>query len=78
MPFCKYAIEILVPAALDVLENLPNQLFLDNGNALKVVIEVCKPKCFYCRLKEHLCASCKPKKTEVEVELEKIFQTGSR
>lgn len=64
-------IEVLVQAALDILENMPNHLFFDGGHALKVVSEGCKPRCFWCGLKRHVRASCNPKRPNEEAEAEK-------
>lgn len=53
-------IEVLVLAAPGILENMQDRLFCDEGQALKVAIEVRKSQCFKCGLK----STCKPKTVE--------------
>lgn len=47
-------IKVLLQAAPDVLENFPNWLFCNKGQALKVEVEGRKAHCFKCNLKGHV------------------------
>lgn len=56
--------ELVVQAAPQVLETMPDGLFVDGGQPLKIVIEGRKLRCFKYGRKAHLSSGCGPKTDE--------------
>lgn len=68
--WCSQTIEALSQATpAEILEDMLDHFIVDEGKALKIFIEEWKPQSFWCGLRGHIRATCKPQKTE---ELEKI------